>query len=99
MGEYVASARRSVEPTIREREVNRDETILLPTHHHRTQRPMEAGTLLGINNAFVVLPQLFSTVISSIVFAIAGEGPDAIVWVWQIGGLSALVAAALACKI
>ncbi|KAH7105653.1 MFS general substrate transporter [Auriculariales sp. MPI-PUGE-AT-0066] len=70
------------------------------------RKPMGGGTILGIHNLAVVIPQFAVAIISSIIFRIVdhnedenGEGPvylgkNGVAWVLAFGGVSALVAAA-----
>jgi hypothetical protein len=60
-----------------------------------TSNAQKAGTLLGLHNAFIVLPQLLASVTGSLVFRHWGEGSEAIGLIWRIGGVFALVAAFL----
>ncbi|KAI9500172.1 hypothetical protein GGI25_002531 [Coemansia spiralis] len=94
---------------------------------HEVEAParerLESGTILGIHNMYVVLPQFVINAVSSLVFAwlgsgggahgvkvlrsveflamdavyhsVLGGGKEAVGWVLRIGGVSALVAAAL----
>ena len=97
LGEFISSQRR------RHRENtfgSSDEYVgIVCEEDHPDRQPYDAGVILGIHNAFVVLPQLLASLMSSIVFVLAGEGPTSIEWVWQMGGLAALIASGLARKI
>jgi solute carrier family 45 protein 1/2/4 len=61
----------------------------------------QAGIVLGLHNVAVSFPQIFSTIISSLIFK-ALQKPrgepwdDSVGWVMRFGGCAALVAAVLA---
>ncbi|KUL88202.1 hypothetical protein ZTR_04023 [Talaromyces verruculosus] len=61
----------------------------------------QAGIVLGLHNVAISLPQIFSTIISSLIFK-ALQKPrgepwdDSVGWVMRFGGCAALVAAVLA---
>ncbi|KAG9297889.1 hypothetical protein G9A89_015480 [Geosiphon pyriformis] len=78
-----------------------------------SQISCDAGTLLGIHNIYIVLPQFLVTFFSSVVFAIIEPGSekslvdevdvnsnkDAIGFVLRFGGLMALIAGILSIKL
>ncbi|KAK9462089.1 major facilitator superfamily domain-containing protein [Lipomyces oligophaga] len=65
----------------------------------------EAGIIMGVHNVFVSLPQVISSLGSSILFKLLAKpgrgdaGDHSIVWVFRLSGFGALVAAYLATKI
>jgi solute carrier family 45 protein 1/2/4 len=75
---------------------------------------LDAGVALGIHNIYIVLPQLVSTGVSAIIFAIladedTGDNPpdqptfpvnshEPVGWVLRFGGMCALIAAILATR-
>lgn len=55
----------------------------------------DKGTILGIHNMFICLPQLLSTLISYMVFRVVGEdqGSDPFGWAIRVGSIFSLVGA------
>jgi len=72
-----------------------------PTAHREEESTDQAGVILGLHNVAVSFPQIFSTIVSSIIFK-ALQKPrgkpwdDSVGWVMKFGGCAALVAAYLA---
>jgi solute carrier family 45 protein 1/2/4 len=71
---------------------------ILPTRIPRDDEQLHPGSVLGIHNMYVVLPQFVMTLISSVVFAVlerqggSKDDPGAIGFVLRCGGVMALVA-------
>ncbi|KAK9449354.1 major facilitator superfamily domain-containing protein [Limtongia smithiae] len=65
----------------------------------------EAGIIMGVHNVFVSLPQVLSSLASSVLFKFLSkpgrgeENDNSIVWIFRLSGLGALVAAYLSTKI
>ncbi|KAK9247146.1 major facilitator superfamily domain-containing protein [Lipomyces tetrasporus] len=64
----------------------------------------EAGIIMGVHNVFVSLPQVFSSLASSVIFKFLAkprgeEDDNSIVWIFRLSGLGAIVAAYLSTKI
>ncbi|KAK7207490.1 major facilitator superfamily domain-containing protein [Myxozyma melibiosi] len=65
----------------------------------------EAGIIMGVHNVFVSLPQVLSSLGSSILFKLLAKpgrgdaGDNSIVWIFRLSGFGALVAAYLSTKI
>ncbi|KAK9384719.1 major facilitator superfamily domain-containing protein [Lipomyces mesembrius] len=64
----------------------------------------EAGIIMGVHNVFVSLPQVLSSLASSIIFKFLAkprgeEDDNSIVWIFRLSGLGAIVAAYLSTKI
>jgi len=58
---------------------------------------LSTGTIMGIHNAYIVLPQLLSSMLSSVLFETFHALPDhqAISWVWRICGTLSLISIGL----
>lgn len=54
------------------------------------------GTILGIHNIAVVVPQFVASVLTSLIFRFTAHGGNDVAWVLRLGGVMALVAALLA---
>ncbi|KAE8224167.1 hypothetical protein CF319_g2906 [Tilletia indica] len=54
-----------------------------------------AGTILGIHNLAIVLPQFFVALIANLIFRLSSseDGGDGVVWVLRFGGVMGLLAA------
>jgi solute carrier family 45, member 1/2/4 len=52
----------------------------------------DGGLILGIHNIFIVVPQIVTTILSSLVFTVSG-GPAGLQFVLTFAGLSAIVSA------
>ncbi|KAK9367504.1 major facilitator superfamily domain-containing protein [Lipomyces kononenkoae] len=64
----------------------------------------EAGIIMGVHNVFVSLPQVLSSLASSVIFKFLAkprgeEDDNSIVWIFRLSGLGAIVAAYLSAKI
>lgn len=81
-----------------EQDIEATATILKTDNDSSTD---QAGIVLGLHNVAVSFPQIFSTIISSLIFK-ALQKPrgepwdDSVGWVMRFGGCAALVAAVLA---
>ncbi|KAJ1940304.1 hypothetical protein EC988_007072, partial [Linderina pennispora] len=72
----------------------------IPMHElgeHRPAMPVEAGTVLGIHNMYIVVPQFITAFASSLIFAVferlgSVRHASEIAWVLRLGGVSSLVA-------
>lgn len=90
---------------------NAEETVAIPSDldppfpndddQEEDEPDFSSGTLLGIHNIYVVLPQLLASMMGSLLFYAFGENeptgngmesPLGIARVWMMGGLSALIA-------
>ena len=95
-------AHRDAERRIRRYQAELAETgSRTPTDHCEEEPTDQAGIILGLHNVAVSFPQIFSTVVSSIIFK-ALQKPrgepwdDSVGWVMRFGGCATLVAAYLA---
>ncbi|KAF2172788.1 hypothetical protein M409DRAFT_35438 [Zasmidium cellare ATCC 36951] len=69
-----------------------------------TRSESDAGAILGIHNVAIAVPQVIAILASSAIFQSlhteAGQAdPDSIAWVFRFGGVMALVAAGLTCRL
>ncbi|ORX73596.1 MFS general substrate transporter [Linderina pennispora] len=79
----------------------------IPMHElgeHRPAMPVEAGTVLGIHNMYIVVPQFITAFASSLIFAVferlgSVKHASEIAWVLRLGGVSSLVAVYFAYKL
>lgn len=60
---------------------------------------LDAGLVLGVHNIFVVLPQVLSSFVSSLIFARIPNGPDSIGSVWRVVSIAVLFAAFISLKL
>ncbi|KAJ8068212.1 hypothetical protein OCU04_003781 [Sclerotinia nivalis] len=72
-----------------------------PSHkRYRTQESLQAGTVMGIYNISIALPQIIAAVQGSLIFWVLGEigivGTEAMGWVIRLGCLGSMFAAWLA---
>ena len=72
-----------------------------PTHkRNRNQEPLQAGTIMGLYNMAIALPQIIAALHGSLVFWALGEvgvvGTEAMGWVIRLGCLGSIFAAWLA---
>ncbi|KAK9466011.1 major facilitator superfamily domain-containing protein [Lipomyces arxii] len=73
-------------------------------HQQLEEYEHEAGIIMGVHNVFVSLPQVLSSLGSSILFKFLAkprgeEDDNSIVWVFRLSGIGALVAIYLSTKI
>ncbi|KAI9144710.1 sugar transporter [Paraphysoderma sedebokerense] len=113
IGEYIAvNLNLNVDPLSSENQAsvetqcNGDTEELLEATDNRLGHPqrLSAGTILGIHNVYVVLPQFVCSLLAAVLFAILrdndadhkgivpGGWDDSIGWILRIGGVSAFVA-------
>jgi hypothetical protein len=52
----------------------------------------QAGTILGLHNTFIVLPQFLSSMTCGLVWKAAGQ-INGMEWIWRISALSSFIAA------
>ncbi|KAN0086878.1 hypothetical protein V8E54_000566 [Elaphomyces granulatus] len=97
-------AQRDVEKRIRRSQAELEETSeswsRTPSVQHEEESTDQAGIILGLHNVSMSFPQIFSTLVSSVIFN-ALQKPrgkpwdDSVGWVMRFGGCAALVAAYL----
>ena len=64
----------------------------------------QAGVLLGLHNVAIAAPQVIATLVSSVIFRYVQKprgvpGDDSTGWVLRFGGMAALVAAYMTCRV
>ncbi|APA15185.1 hypothetical protein sscle_14g099550 [Sclerotinia sclerotiorum 1980 UF-70] len=72
-----------------------------PSHkRYKTRGPLQAGTIMGIYNIAIALPQIIAAVQGSLIFWVLGEigivGTEAMGWMIRLGCLGSMFAAWLA---
>ncbi|KAL7754320.1 hypothetical protein RI367_000301 [Sorochytrium milnesiophthora] len=75
--------------------------------HRRSNPSLSAGSILGIHNCFVVVPQLLVSLLASALFSYVdedaplrtGDQNDGIGWLFRIGGASALISLLISRKL
>ena len=79
---------------------------LLITQHDRTvadEEELSAGCVLGIHNVFVVLPQIVSSFVSSLIFNMNHQhhvsGDQSIERVWQFGAVCVIIGCVISLKL
>jgi len=72
------------------------------------EKPLAGGTVLGIHNLAIVIPQFIVSIVSSLIFKIANKnappdtiyyGKSGVSWALRFGGVCALIGAALSRKV
>ncbi|ESZ97219.1 hypothetical protein SBOR_2413 [Sclerotinia borealis F-4128] len=72
-----------------------------PSHkRNKNKEPLQAGTIMGLYNIAIALPQIIAAIQGSLVFWVLGEvgvvGTEAMGWVIRLGCLGSMIAAWLA---
>lgn len=71
---------------------------------NRNSTQLTNGTMLGIHNVYIVLPQIISSCVSAIIFhtmdtQLGESSPLSIAAVWTFGGVSVIVAAIISTRL
>jgi hypothetical protein len=66
------------------------------SENYLTDQNLTPGMILGIHNIFIVLPQFFSSLVSSLIFKISSPGYQSFEYIWAFGSIFSMVAAFLA---
>jgi len=101
-GERLTSGERV--PLLRRYSLKADGELAQDDDLSKSKKPLAGGTVLGIHNLAIVIPQFIVSIVASVIFKMVNRNSDAdsiyygkngVAWVLRFGGICALVAAAI----